>query len=172
MEIWKEIRFCPEYKISNYGRVMSRKGQIMKTIQQKDGYMRVSFWKDNKSISKYIHCLVAEAFIPNPNKLPQVNHKDENKSNNYVGNLEWCTASYNSSYGSRNKTNSIPVLQYTLNGEFIAEYPSILQASKIVGISDSTIRRSCSKSYVGTRRKNNYKWRFKYGNWRNYLRPP
>lgn len=161
MEIWKVIRCCPEYKISNQGRIMNRKGKIMKAYRQKDGYMRISFWKNNTTFSKFIHCLVAEAFIPNPDNLPQVNHKDENKSNNHVENLEWCTASYNSSYGNRNKTNSIPVLQYTLNGEFIAEYPSILQASKIVGISDSTIFRSCTKPYERTRRKNNYKWKFK-----------
>ena len=67
------------------------------------GYMTISLKKDGKQYKKYIHRLVAETFIPNPENLPQINHKDENKENNFVGNLEWCTNTYNLNYGTRLK---------------------------------------------------------------------
>ena len=71
------------------------------------GYLRVYLYKNGKGKSFYIHRLVAEAFIPNPNKYQEVNHKDENSSNNRADNLEWCTHKYNSNYGTRNKRVSL-----------------------------------------------------------------
>ena len=67
----------------------------------KKHYMEVNLSKNNKVTHYLIHRLVAQAFIPNPNNLPQVNHKDENRENNRVDNLEWCTAEYNTNYGTR-----------------------------------------------------------------------
>lgn len=103
-EIWKDIEgYEGLYQISNLGRVWS----VKKEIYRKEGfvgpYPSVSLTKDGHYDTFSIHRLVAKAFIPNPLDLPQVNHKDENPLNNCVDNLEWCTAKYNSNYGTRNK---------------------------------------------------------------------
>ena len=111
-EIWRPIvGYEGLYEVSSYGRVRSLdrydsnnhflKGRILKLCADKDGYLNVGLSSNNK-VKKYkVHRLVAEVFIPNPNNLPQVNHKDENPSNNRVENLEMCDAKYNSNYGSR-----------------------------------------------------------------------
>lgn len=114
-EVWKPVKYYEGlYEISNYGRVKSIERVIQdkngknkvvheKYITQHDngrGYLFVSLWKDNKTKKEYVHRLVAITFIPNPEKLPQVNHIDEDKQNNYVDNLEWCTCQYNNNYGT------------------------------------------------------------------------
>lgn len=118
-EIWKDIpNFEGLYQVSNLGNVktldkyvnsgiknnskVKRIGKILKQYN-KGGYLQVSLRKNYKRYYFGIHRLVAMAFIPNPNNYPQVNHKDENKLNNCVENLEWCTAQYNCNYGNRNK---------------------------------------------------------------------
>ena len=98
MEIWKLIEING-YFISNYGNLKGRFGKIMKLHINKNGYYSISLkpnGKHGKAITKRIHQLVASAFIPNPNNLPCINHKDGNKLNNSVENLEWCTYSQNS----------------------------------------------------------------------------
>ena len=103
-EIWKPIKDYKDYYISNLGNLKSLKfGKevFMALSEDKDGYFKVNLFKENKSKTKYIHRLVAEAFIPNPNNLKCINHKDENKHNNSVDNLEWCTTKYNNNYGTR-----------------------------------------------------------------------
>lgn len=109
-EIWKDIEgYEGLYQVSNYGRVKrmfikgAKKETILKLAKNKTGYIRVCLSKNSKKSNKHIHRLVAEAFIPNPNNLPQINHKDENPNNNYVDNLEWCNGKYNTNYGTRNK---------------------------------------------------------------------
>lgn len=106
MEIWRDIpNYEGLYQISNLGRVKSlnfNKTKIRKT-QSKKRYITVNLSKDGKTKYYLVHRLVAEAFIPNPNNYPCVNHKDENPSNNHVDNLEWCTHEYNMSYGTRSK---------------------------------------------------------------------
>ena len=74
-------------------------GRQMKQSIHDKGYKTVSLTKDGKTKSVFVHRIVAEAFIPNPDNLPMVNHKDEDKTNNFLENLEWCTASYNRTYG-------------------------------------------------------------------------
>lgn len=104
MEVWKEIEgFNGDYLVSNYGRVKSFKmkhERIMRLRKDKDGYMLITLHNNNHVTTKKVHRLVAQAFIPNPENLPQVNHKDENKANNIVDNLEWCTCKYNINYGA------------------------------------------------------------------------
>lgn len=82
-------------------------------------------------VNVYHHRLVAEVFIPNPLNLPEVNHKDEDKSNCSASNLEWCTTQYNACYGSRLNKFRKPILQYSLEGDFIKEWDSQSTASRI-----------------------------------------
>ena len=115
MEIWKDVEgYENMYQVSNLGRVKSlartRKGRyeceakvkekILKPHLSTGGYYSLHFYKDNKRKGKVIHRLVAEAFLNNPNNLPQVNHKDEVKINNITSNLEWCTNQYNGEYST------------------------------------------------------------------------
>lgn len=109
-QIWKDIEgFEGLYQVSNTGRVRSLnylhtgKTKVMKQNTDKDGYRNITLKNNNKCKTYFIHRLVALAFIPNPLNLPQVNHIDENKTNNAVWNLEWCTQEYNINYGTRNK---------------------------------------------------------------------
>lgn len=112
-EKWLDIKdYEGLYQISNLGKVKSlekkagfsnRKERILKQHLDKDGYVKVYLCKNNKVKFLSIHRLIAEAFIPNPNNLPQINHKDENKANNKIENLEWCTCKYNINYGTRTK---------------------------------------------------------------------
>ena len=116
-EIWKDIEgYEGIYQVSNKGRVKSLKRKICSnsnnhkynTLSEKllklsggGKYIQVILCKDGKTSAKLVHRLVAQAFIPNPNNLPCVNHKDENKKNNDVRNLEWCTYKYNNEYNGR-----------------------------------------------------------------------
>lgn len=106
MEIWKPIKeYEGLYEVSSFGNVRSIKrnttnGKIMKLQKTKTGYYRVGLCKNNKVKCYSVHRLVAQAFIPNLNNLPQVNHKNECKTNNNVENLEWCTMLYNVRYGT------------------------------------------------------------------------
>lgn len=117
-EEWRPLKeFDGSYEVSSFGRVRSLdrmiadgrpgvalkrllRGRIMATTPNNHGYLCVYICKDGKKYCKRVHRLVAEAFIPNPENLPQINHKDENKKNNKVDNLEWCTAEYNMNYGT------------------------------------------------------------------------
>lgn len=108
-EIWKDILdYEGIYQISSLGRVKSfhrnkSKFYILKPVLSKDGYYIVSLHKNGKQKTPRLHRLVAQAFIPNPENLPEVNHIDEDKSHNYDSNLEWCTRNYNINYGTRTK---------------------------------------------------------------------
>jgi len=105
VEEWKSIKGYDGYWISDWGNVKSYKqnslGKLMKPVQNEDGYLRVNFHSDGHNDSFYIHRLVAQAFIPNHNNYPEVNHKDENKLHNHSTNLEWVTSQYNVNYGTR-----------------------------------------------------------------------
>ena len=93
----------PEYVIYSDGRVWSNKSHKFLSATLRGDYLRVSLFIDGKRTSKNVHRLVAETFIPNPDNLPQINHKDENKLNNHVENLEWVTPSQNANHATRNK---------------------------------------------------------------------
>ena len=115
-EIWKPvIGYEGLYEVSSYGRVRSldryvkgkgesywlRKGKVLSPEKNKDGYLLVSLCCNGKRYLRTVHRLIAQAFIPNPDNLPEVNHLDEDKTNNRVDNLEWCDRSYNNNYGNR-----------------------------------------------------------------------
>ena len=117
MEIWKPVKeFEDLYEVSNIGRVRSlRRNKILSTPNRiaGRGYPFLYLYRNGKRDSQMVHRLVAKAFIPNPNNYDEVNHKDEDATNNVVTNLEWCTHSYNMNYGTRNyragKANARPI---------------------------------------------------------------
>lgn len=145
-EIYKDVKgYEGLYQVSNFGQILSLnynktgKPKLMKPSKNKDGYLRIFLCKDGKRKMFFIHRLVAEHFIPNPDNLPEINHKDENKENNSVENLEYCNHEYNCNHGTRNErisktqTNgkcSKPVLQLSLTGDFIREWPSTMECGR------------------------------------------
>ena len=166
MEIWRDIEgYKGLYQISNKGRVKSLyKGseRILRPCIDGSGYMFVGLYHDN--IRKYfkLHRLVAQAFIPNPHNLPEINHRDENKKNNCVENLEWMIHRDNLNYGTRNERVgdllSKPILQYSKSGEFIREWQGSREAERILGIANSNIIACCKGRYKSA---GGFIWKYK-----------
>ena len=131
MEMWRPINgYNGKYEISNMGNVRSRCNGEVKNLKQMisagkyNGYAMVTLYDKPQHGKKIkVHRLVAEAFIPNPKRLPVINHKDEDKSNNRVENLEWCTVGYNTTYGnSRAKAvQSWRKTMSTMRGKVLSE---------------------------------------------------
>lgn len=164
--IWKDIKdYEGLYQINNYGEIKSLhnyrgKGNILTPIIKR-GYYEIGLRKNGIRKWHLVHRLVANAFIPNSNNLPQINHKDENKLNNDINNLEWCTVKYNNCYGSRLKrvsnTNKLKkkVIQFDLKGNKLNVFNSIKEASRQTK-TDSTDISKC----INNKRKtaNNFVW--------------
>lgn len=173
-EVWRDIKgYEGLYKVSSLGRVRSldrvvtrnsgkvlRKGKLLKPGKNKDGYFQVILSKAGKQKAARVNRLVALAFLSNPEDLPQVNHIDEDKSNNRVNNLEWCSREYNCNYGTRNEKISKSVIMYDIQGNKLKEFDSIIDANQHLGKHkhSSNINACCSgkrKSAYG------YKWKYK-----------
>ena len=102
LEIWKPVKnFEQRYTVSNTGKVKSLKNSIILKERDLRGYKRVALFKDGKPHDKRIHRLVGEVFIDNPDKKPEINHKDKNRSNNHVSNLEWATSKENNDHKNK-----------------------------------------------------------------------
>ena len=167
-EIWKAVEgYEGKYEVSNLGRVRSverkttlcnQHGEFQRKehgriksqgMNRKDGYRNVKLYRDGKERTLYVHRLVAQAFIPNPDNLPEVNHKDEDTTNNRVDNLEWCSSKYNSNYGAgslaRYQQKSYRVARIDKDGNILREYPSLLEAARQTGEAIRTIRMQCTK---------------------------
>ena len=156
MEIWKDVvGYEGVYQVSNTGKVKRigeytnqtgktwKSERILKPGCKAKGYLYVQLSKEGKASPKHVHRLVAEAFIENPDNKPTVNHKNGNKSDNAVDNLEWTTYTENNIHSVRVLGNNKQieysikkaVIQYDLKGNFIAEYPSYREAQRQTGIS-------------------------------------
>ena len=191
-EVWKDIKDFDGYQVSNLGRVRRldrtvvfqqtqhgktctltqvRKGKLL-SINNSGRYSHVLIKHKNNFL---VHRLMAEAFLPNPDNLPCVNHKDENKHNNFIwvnpdgsvdpdkSNLEWCTYKYNVNYGTGIERNikaqpKTPVIQVSLSGEYITEHESIQEAGRVTDVSVSNICNCCQ----GKRKTaGGFIWRYK-----------
>ena len=190
-EIWrtpidKGIKY-EKYQVSNYGRLKNLnyrntgRERMMNPWEDKDGYLKIGLRKNRKTDFILVHRLVAQTFIPNPDNLPQVNHKiegDEGKKTNIIyfnedgsvnkekSTIEWCDGKYNHNYGTINEriskanTNgkcSKTVLQLSLTGEVICEYPSTHECERN-GFEHSSVIRCCNgkqKTHKG------FRWKYK-----------
>lgn len=168
-EIWKDIRgYEGIYQISNLGnvKVLDRKvfnskcycvrqGRIFKNNKNGRGYINVRLTKNGKSTNKSVHRLVAEAFITNPNNYKYINHKDENKQNNIVSNLEWCTPKYNQQYSRHKRCRKVK--QMDANNNVLNIFESSLEASIFAKVHRSNIIRCCEHKRKTTA---GYKWEY------------
>lgn len=163
------VKGFPRYTVDKNGIITNAQtGKVVRGRQNSNGYRVVElFYETGKSKQLLLHRLVAEAFIPNPENLPIVNHKDENRSNNCADNLEWCTYRYNVSYGtaparrrqstewfyksdrlkimSRENGKAVcrPVSQFTKSGDYVASFSSVKEASKKTKTNASHISETC-----------------------------
>lgn len=144
-ELWKDIEgYEGLYQISTLGRVKRvTTGRILKGGKNTSGYIQMYLYKQGIRDVNRIHRLVAESFIPNPENKPEVNHINEDKTNNRVDNLEWCTRKENSNHGTRNKrvskTLSIPILAINLTTGEVEEFYGITECSRQLGLHQQNI---------------------------------
>lgn len=164
-EMWRPIKGYDNYFISNFGRVMStdkvvmrrkkgkllRKGTYINYSISADGYLRVNLSSGGCKKCFGVHRLVAKAFIPNPDNLPVINHRNEDKTDNRVENLEWCGYAYNANYGTRNlRLSKWLYEQFSLKGEFLRTFsPRELRNSGFDGGNCRAVALGRRKSYKG-----------------------
>lgn len=160
-----DIEGFPNYKISPKGEIYSKYTKaLMKPYNVEKGYRQIDIKKFKEPAQVFgVHILVAKHFLPNPDNLPIVNHIDGNKDNNNVENLEWTTQSQNIQHavdiGRKPPTNEAPVLQYDLEGNFIAEYKSISEASRQTKL----VRRCIGKTCKGLNKTcGGFLWKYKF----------
>lgn len=180
-EIWKDVKdYEGFYQVSNLGKVRSLdrytgcengvrlvKGRILKQGLNLQGYPIVCLCVEDKRKTQRVHRLVATAFIQNDNHLPEVNHKDHDKTNNCVSNLEWCTRQYNVSYSDdklKNKyrrksgfSKAKKINQYDLEWNLLATYVGATSVEKLMNVPATTIRNRCIR---GGQPFNGYYWRY------------
>ena len=162
-EIWKPIGY-DGYEVSNLGRVKSYKydkinGKIMKPYKDTKGYLQIDLQLDGRKrenrVHLAVHRLVAMAFIPNSDNLPQVNHKDEDKTNNCVDNLEWCTNDYNAHYGTHIERVAekirMPIYSVDKQGN-IEHFSGVREADRIVSGKEYGISAPISMCLNGKRK--------------------
>lgn len=177
MEEWKPVvGFEGYYEVSSLGRVRSveravidKRGRrrmypamMLATYLNCHGRVLIGLWRDNRINRMSVHRLVAMAFLPNPDNLPEVNHKDENPQNNRVDNLEWCTHFYNQNYGTRVERTSrklwVPVIGIDKDGNEY-RFASMLEAAEKTGARKQDISKIC-RGCGRLKRSGGYRWRY------------
>ena len=177
-EIWKDIDCFPNYQVSNWGRVKSlnynhtKQERILRQAKDTNGYALVCLYKNGKTHTKQVHRLVADAFLQIPDELKdednlQVNHINELKNDNRIENLCWISVKENCNWGNRNgrisKANkngklSKAVLQYSLDGTFIKEFPSAMEVKRQLGFSQGNISSCCRGEFM---QRYGFIWKYK-----------
>ena len=165
-EVWRDIEgYEGMYQVSDKGRVRSLKfgkERILKPGRLKNDYLYVNLCKNGEAKKYYIHRLVAQAFLPNPDNLSQINHRDEIKTNNCVENLEWCDSKYNNNYGTHIQRQvekvSKTVLQFTKSGEFVREWKSVADVKRNHRYTHAHISECCLGKYKSS---HGFFWKYK-----------
>ena len=167
-EVWKDvIGFEGLYKASDKGNVRSverrdslgRKcgGRMLNPRYDKDGYLRVTLCKNGKQKTRFIHRLVAGAFVPNPDGYSEINHRDENKVNNYANNLEWCTREHNVNHGTMiersAQTRSKKVKATNIETNEVITFNSTVEAGR-KGYDQGGVTKACRGIYKNGRNGN------------------
>ena len=180
-EIWKDVPINNNYQASNLGRIKSkertvtvsrsgyRTGTYSYTIPEtimrqsvRSNYYCVTLCKDGVHSNHLVHRLIAQAFLPDYDDNLEVNHKNEDKLDNLLSNLEMCTRKYNKNYGTGNQRSkekrSKVILQFDKNGELVGEWCSMNQASRSLGISLKDIWKACNNPKTTAHK---YFWKYK-----------
>ena len=163
VETFVKIEGFDNYEVSNLGKIRNIKsGRVLKPRLHHSGYLRYCLYENNKKKDLLLHRILATAFIDNPEGKPCVNHIDENKSNNDLSNLEWCTVRENNAHGTRTKRAaeklSQKVVQLDLNNNVLNEFESIRQAERETGAPRTSISSCCNGK---TKSAGGFKWRKK-----------
>lgn len=169
-EIWMTLKDFPNYEISTAGQVKSyihKKPVILSQYINKAGYATICLTYMGKRYFRYVHRLVAQTFIPNPENFSQINHINEVKCDNRINNIEWCTPYYNTHYGSRNeriglsstgrKRQKHSILQLTKNDEVVNMFSSAGEAERKTGFHHSSILKCCKGEVHSV---GGFKWKY------------
>lgn len=167
MENWRDIPgYVGIYQVSDNGNVRRKEKYkavpgVLRPIKMLNGYLCIDLSYKCKKKRFGIHRLVAMAFIPNPDNLPIINHKNENRTDNRVENLEWCTYRYNNNYGTARFRTSVkqstPIVQLTTDGKKIREFYGMHEAARNTGICVQNIHKCCVGTY---KTAGGYKWEY------------
>lgn len=171
---WREVKEYINYEVNQFGEIRHKKRKkILKPRSNNGGYQYVNFKINGKNTNFAVHRIVANAFIPNPNGYTEVNHKDYDKTNNYVNNLEWVSSSQNKQHSYLKKENKKSrgkaVNQYTKDGVFIKTFETITDAAEELGCCVAAISNCClgrAKTSQG------FRWSFVESSTTKYERKP
>ena len=164
-EIWKTMKEHSNYEVSDEGQIRNKKTKrILKPSINNKGYKRIIIYINKKSRCLYVHRIVANNFLENPNNYKEVNHKNENKLDNRLINLEYCDTKYNCNYGTRNKriiknkrSTFKTIIQKDKNGNIIKKWKDIIEIQEKTKFNKHNIYKCCENKY---KYAYNYIWEY------------